>query len=233
MYEPGLTARKIAHFDTEIFDQYRQWEAQWDWDPVEQPRRYLRGDETHLIYLPVNDKRCEGFKNLMKGYPPGITSLWQDIIKPLLEKVISSQIEGKCIVEGYIKPNTVKVLTYSSGIIQGSNILFEVVFECLICCPVEGMHIDAVAKNITKAGIRAEYDEIPTPVIIFIARDHHYNSSYFAEVKEGDRIKVRVIGQRYELNDKYISIIAELLEPKNVKKIKSKPTKQPILIFEE
>lgn len=154
-------------------------------------------------------------------------------IKPLLEKVISSQIEGKCIVEGYIKPNTVKVLTYSSGIIQGSNILFEVVFECLICCPVEGMHIDAVAKNITKAGIRAEYDEIPTPVIIFIARDHHYNSSYFAEVKEGDRIKVRVIGQRYELNDKYISIIAELLEPKNVKKIKSKPTKQPILIFEE
>jgi DNA-directed RNA polymerase subunit E'/Rpb7 len=152
-------------------------------------------------------------------------------IKPLLEKIISSQVEGKCIVEGYIKPNSVKIITYSNGIIQGSDILFEVVFECLICSPVEGMHIDAIAKNITKAGIRAEYEETPTPVIIFIARDHHYKSSYFSEVKEGDTIKVRVIGQRYELNDKYISIIAELMEPKGPK-VKRKQTK-PILVLED
>jgi len=152
-------------------------------------------------------------------------------IKPLLEKIISSQVEGKCIVEGYIKPNSVKIITYSNGIIQGGDILFEVVFECLICSPVEGMHIDAIAKNITKAGIRAEYEETPTPVIIFIARDHHYKSSYFSEVKEGDTIKVRVIGQRYELNDKYISIIAELMEPKGPK-VKRKQTK-PILVLED
>lgn len=153
-------------------------------------------------------------------------------IKPLLEKIVSSQVEGKCIVEGYIKPSSVKVVTHSNGIIQGSEILFEVVFECLICSPVEGMHIDAIAKNITKAGIRAEYKETPTPVIIFIARDHHYKSSYFSEIKEGEPIKVRVIGQRYELNDKYISIIAELLEPKGPKAMKRKQTK-PILVLED
>lgn len=153
-------------------------------------------------------------------------------IKPLLEKMISSQVEGKCIVEGYIKPSSVKIVTYSNGIIQGSDILFEVVFECLICSPVEGMHIEAIAKNITKAGIRAEYQETPTPVIIFVARDHHYKSSYFSEVKEGDSIKVRVIGQRYELNDKYISVIAELLEPKGPKMVKRKQTK-PILVLED
>lgn len=153
-------------------------------------------------------------------------------IKPLLEKMISSQVEGKCIVEGYVKPNSVSVTTYSNGIIQGSDILFEVVFECLICSPVEGMHIDAIAKNITKAGIRAEYQESPTPVVIFIARDHHYKSSYFSEVKEGDAIKARVIGQRYELNDKYISIIAELLEPKGPKAVKRKQAK-PILVLED
>ena len=152
-------------------------------------------------------------------------------IKPVLEKIVSSQVEGKCIVEGYIKPSSVKVVTYSNGIIQGGDILFEIVFECLICSPVEGMHIDAIAKNITKAGIRAEYQETPTPVIIFIARDHHYKSSYFSEIKEGENIKVRVIGQRYELNDKYISVIAELLEPKgpNVKRKQAKP----ILVLED
>lgn len=88
MYEPGLTARKIATFDTRIFDEYRQWEATWDWDPVEQPRRYLRGDETHLIYFPVNEARCRGFANLMKGYPLGIWTLWNNIVKPVLENHI-------------------------------------------------------------------------------------------------------------------------------------------------
>ena len=41
---------------------------------------------------------------------------------------------------------------------------------------------------------------------------------YFSNVKENDDIKVRVIGQRFELNDKYISILAELIDPQKIKK---------------
>lgn len=149
-------------------------------------------------------------------------------IKSILEKMIATQIEGKCIVEGYIKPGSIKVLTYSNGMLYSDNIAFEVVFECLVCCPVEGMLIDAIVKNVTKAGIRCEYEITPSPVEIFVARDHHYKSSYFATVKENDKIRVRVIGQRYELNDKYISIIAELIEPRQVKSVK-----KPKLILED
>jgi hypothetical protein len=54
---------------------------------------------------------------------------------------------------------------------------------------------------------------VPTPVVVFIAKDHHYNISYFNEVKEGDKINVRVVGQRFELNDKYVSVIGELVKP--------------------
>ena len=140
-------------------------------------------------------------------------------IKEIIEENIKSNFEGKCLVEGFIKPNSTKIITYSSGIIyRGSSVSFEVVFECEVCFPVEGMLISCFAKNITKAGIRAEsaYD-VPTPVVIFIAKDHHYNISYFNEVKEGDKINVRVIGQRFELNDKYVSVIGELMKP-NVEK---------------
>ena len=144
-------------------------------------------------------------------------------LKQTLSKIISSQIEGKCIVEGYIKPRSTQILTYSSGLVKGSDVIFEVTFECLVCCPVEGMHIKCIAKNITKAGIRAETEQEPSPVVIFIARDHHFNNSYFNTIKENDEIKVRVIGQRYELNDKYISVIAELLEPKSEKYFMNKP----------
>ena len=133
-------------------------------------------------------------------------------IKETLEKAIAIQIEGKCIVEGYIKPRSVEVMTFSSGLVMGSNVIFEVVIQCEVCSPVEGMLIKCIAKHINKAGIRAEISETPSPVVIFIARDHNYASPLFADVKENDDIKVRVIGQRFELNDKYISIIAEIVD---------------------
>ena len=135
-----------------------------------------------------------------------------------LERKLRREIEGKCIKEGYIKLNSIKIITYSSGVLKANRVEFTVSFECLICCPVEGMKIfKCVAKNITKAGIRAELrteGEEPSPIVVFIARDHHYDNKYFATIKEDDEINIRVIGQRYELNDTYISIIAELIEPK-------------------
>tara|TARA_B100000902_G_scaffold370900_1_gene396412 strand:- start:1226 stop:1765 length:540 start_codon:yes stop_codon:yes gene_type:complete len=138
-------------------------------------------------------------------------------VKKTLERVIASTIEGRCVVEGYVKPNTTKVISYSSGTINGDMVVFEVVFECEVSLPVEGMQISCVAKNITKAGIRAEADEEPNPIVVFIARDHHHTMPYFSEVVEEDRIDIRVIGQRFELNDKYISVIAELIEPRNAR----------------
>uniref|UniRef100_A0A6C0BC87 S1 motif domain-containing protein n=1 Tax=viral metagenome TaxID=1070528 RepID=A0A6C0BC87_9ZZZZ len=134
-------------------------------------------------------------------------------IQQIIEKNIGIIYEGRCVVEGFVKPGSSKILTYSSGIVHGTAIQFEVVFECLVCCPVEGMLIQCIAKNITKAGIRGEsLDESPSPVIIFITRDHHYMNTQFSSIKEGDKFVARVIGQRYELNDKYVSVIAELAD---------------------
>ena len=54
-------------------------------------------------------------------------------IKQTLEKIIANTIEGRCIVEGFIKPSSTKILTNSSGVIKGNLINFEVVFECAAC----------------------------------------------------------------------------------------------------
>ena len=136
-------------------------------------------------------------------------------IEQLIHENLESRFEGKCINEGFVKPNTINIITYSSGIVNGNDIIFDVMFECLVCHPVEGMKFRCIIKNITKAGIRAEIKITPSPVIVFIARDHHYQSEYFSSKREGDEIIIKVIGQRFELNDKYISIIASLIEPKN------------------
>lgn len=152
-----------------------------------------------------------------------ITTIGKNL-KQTIEKDIANNFEGKCVAEGFIKSGSSKIITYSSGLVKGSDVIFEVVFECLICCPVEGMLIQCQAKNITKAGIRAESsDEKPSPVVVFVTRDHHYASEQFSDIKEGDNFVARVVGQRFELNDKYVSIIAELVEKKNYDAANSKP----------
>jgi hypothetical protein len=157
-------------------------------------------------------------------------------LKETIEENIKATFEGKCVVEGFIRPNSTKIITHSSGIIQRGNIIsFDVVFECDVCFPVEGMLISCVAKNITKAGIRAESaSEFPSPIVVFVAKDHHYNVQHFSEIQEGDKINVRVIGQRFELNDKYISIIGELVKEKEFGQQRQKqPAVKPRLVIED
>jgi len=188
---------------------------------VTQQKYKKRETKINTIY-----SRCLITRNILLP----ITNIGKNI-KETIEKNIIFNYEGKCVVEGFIKPNSSKIVTYSSGLIQGTNISFEVVFECEICCPVEGMLISCVAKNITKAGVRAESaDETPSPVVVFVARDHHFSVSQFSNIQEGDKFVARVIGQRFELNDKYVSIIAELVVEKTQKK---KEPAKPKLVFEE
>ena len=146
-----------------------------------------------------------------------------EIIKKKLERILYN----KCCPEGYIKHGSINILTYSSGEVKASNVCFSVMFECLICRPVEGQVIKVKAKNITKAGIRAVYDkEEISPITVFIARDHHYNSVEFSKVKVEDDITIKVIGIRYELNDENISVLGEL-------RIKKRKPKTKVTIVDE
>jgi DNA-directed RNA polymerase subunit E'/Rpb7 len=145
-------------------------------------------------------------------------------MKNNLEKIISKKTEGKCIVEGFIKPNSVKILRYSSGTINNDFIEFQTVFECMVCHPVEGMLIECDAKTITKAGIHAEVTDEngSVPITVFIARDHHFTDRRFSDIKENMKIIVRVIGVRFELNDPYICVIGKYIEQKKEKESKKR-----------
>jgi DNA-directed RNA polymerase subunit E'/Rpb7 len=155
-------------------------------------------------------------------------------LNDIIEEFIQNNFEGKCVVEGYVKPNSSKIIRYSSGVIErGNNVVFEIVFECDVCFPVEGMHISCTVKNVVKAGIRAESaNDVPSPVVVFVAKDHHFNNQQFNETQVGDIITVRVIGQRFELNDKYVSIIGELVKEKDYIPKQKLPVK-PRLVIED
>jgi DNA-directed RNA polymerase subunit E'/Rpb7 len=129
-----------------------------------------------------------------------------------LLNILKSDIENKCITEGFIKNNSIKILKNSSGLVQDNTVCFNITLECMAANPVQSMKFICKVKSITKVGIRAEIDDPDNPFIIFLARDHHYNNTEFSKIKEDDYITVRVLGQRFELNDTNISVIAEFIE---------------------
>ena len=179
-------------------------------------------------YRQKEAKNVYGVSQITKTIMLPISAVGKNIHQTI-ERVISSMVESKCIVEGFVKAGSTRVITYSSGLLKGENVLFDVVFECSVCYPVAGMLLNCVAKNITKAGIRAESsEESPSPFVLFIARDHYYSNDYFNSIEENDKFVARVIAQRFELNDKYVSIIAEPVPPKDDKFIK-----KPRLQFDE
>jgi hypothetical protein len=115
--------------------------------------------------------------------------------------------------ENLREPNSIQLVKYTNGTAKLDKIEFLVVFECLVCNPVEGMWLnDCKVKSVTKAGIHAhKYDENNNvPVTVFVIRDHYVHNPMFQSVQEDDSIDVKVIGQRFELNNKNIEVIAEL-----------------------
>ena len=126
------------------------------------------------------------------------------------KKYANRFIEGKCRKEGYIRPNSITVEGYSTGLLTSDNVVYDVVYSADTCYPCEDMIIKCKIVNITKIGIRAIISELYNPIVLFISREHNANKN-FDDYEEDTLINIKVIGHRFELNDEYISVIGEII----------------------
>jgi len=126
------------------------------------------------------------------------------------QSYVETYIEGKCRNEGFIKNNSSKVIEYSAGLLYSSKVEFLVVFEVYACMPYEDMELTCIVKNINKIGIRCIIQEENNPMNIFINNEHN-STMDLDSYHESQEIKVKVLGHRFELNDTFISIIAEII----------------------
>ena len=187
-----------------------------------------RTSEFQIQKAPIQEKKLFGVyikSVLTQKIILHITEVGKNI-KQNLEKKLVSFNEGRCIAEGYIRPNSVNIISYSSGLINSENIEFMAVFECMVCHPVQGQKIECTVKGMTIASIYAEVitDGI-VPIIVYLTREFHKNNNYFDSLKENSRIVVNVVGVTFKLYDPFITISAELINPeteKNIEKFRQK-----------
>jgi DNA-directed RNA polymerase subunit E'/Rpb7 len=137
-------------------------------------------------------------------------------IRQTLTTYLQKHYEGHCEVGGYVKKYSTNILSYSSGcIVNGNELAFDILFQCLVCLPIFGMTLTCQVKSIIKAGIRCEcLGEQPSPFVAHIAKETCQGKEmeqYYNSLTENSIIQLCVLGQRFELYDNYISVIAELL----------------------
>lgn len=167
------------------------------------------------------------------GIKPYELSANTDILE-IIESKLKKKLEGKCIKQGYVKKNSLKIINRSIGTISEGHFTGDIIYKVKVCVevcnPPEGELINCVIKNINKMGILAELDTVKeSPLIILLPRHQHQENKLFKELLVGDSITVEILGKKFELNDTKIHLVALLVKKvtdNNIIKIKSKKKKR-------
>jgi hypothetical protein len=119
-------------------------------------------------------------------------------------------LEGRCWKEGFVRPGTSRVISYTAGLLEGTSIGYHVIYQMEVCYPYESMEVDCFIKSVNKIGILASVREKQNPMILYITREHNATLD-MDEYKPGQPIKARVLGHRYEPGDPCLVVMAELV----------------------
>ena len=133
---------------------------------------------------------------------------------------LKTKFEGKCTHHGFIKPGSISIVKYSLGnvlaVSLNGDMIYHVQFIAKICNPSINTIIDARVVNTNKFGILAEYSiesgNSRVPILeIIIAKNATDKMQELESIKTNDNIKVKVIGKKFELNDKKISVVGSVV----------------------
>ena len=133
-------------------------------------------------------------------------------IKDVLHEKIKSDIEGKCTREGYVRPDSIKIIQYSNGMLEDDAITYTVLFTCDLFYPSMDMTLKCRVHTNTKEGVTAitSFNEPTPPFIVNIVKNYHPSNERVVSFKKGDIFTCIVKAFRSEINDSYINIIGIL-----------------------
>ena len=155
-------------------------------------------------------------KNLNKNITISANKLGEDIDK-VIKDSLDNEINGICINEGYVKPDSTKILMRSAGNMRINNfksvVYYNIKYEVMICCPSENQIIDCLVSEVSKSHITCYIENIDTsPLNIFLSKQHHIGNEEYPNIKTGDTIKIKILAKKYEYLDKQILVIGNFLK---------------------
>lgn len=164
------------------------------------------------IFVPIR------FRTSIQLSPADLIADFEDVIL----RRVRDTLEGVCSRYGYIRPGSISILKRSAGSFVkqhfNGHIKFEMICRAEVCNPNVGAKFQAIVKNKNALGIHAESalknngkEETILDIIIPKRSVGIVSTISLEDVQIGDKIHVEVLGKRYQLNDKKISIIARAI----------------------
>uniref|UniRef100_A0A6C0CR76 S1 motif domain-containing protein n=1 Tax=viral metagenome TaxID=1070528 RepID=A0A6C0CR76_9ZZZZ len=167
-----------------------------------------------MLFVPIK------FKTHIQLFPVEMDATFQE---RLLNK-IRDEYEGICSRFGYIKPNSIEIIKRSCACLQkayfNGSIRFDVLCRGEVCNPVQGSIVEAIVKNKNQLGILAEsyveLDDQKLPIldiIVPIKSAGILSDINLDQLQIGEMIHIEVMGKKYQMKDRKISIIGRAVQP--------------------
>ena len=158
---------------------------------------YVQQTLDKMVYISANDLNSDIDKNI--------------------NLKLNNDLNGICIKEGFVKPNTIDIILRSEGNMKISNfkavVYYNIKYNVMICNPIEGQLIDCMVSEVNKSNITCYIEsEETSPLNIFLSKQHHLGNDEYAKIKSGDKIKIRVLAKKFQYLDKQILVIGQFLE---------------------
>ena len=114
-------------------------------------------------------------------------------IDEYINEYLKKKVEGFCINEGYVKPESIKVIQKSVGMILGSrftgDVTYNVAYTADVCNPVIGNIIECKVKFINKLGVLGNNG----PITIIVGKQFHINDIEMNKINYGVKIIIMII----------------------------------------
>lgn len=148
-------------------------------------------------------------------------------IKKELLNSLRKRKEGLCSDHGYIKKNSIEILEYNSGTLELSSfhgyVNYLVKYTAHVCNPIRGNIVCAKVIHINNFGILCNSflkgDE-KTPILEIIVPKHSLSIKSDVDISDGiqrdDIVHVEIVGKKYQLYNKKISIIGRIVNEREV-----------------
>lgn len=141
---------------------------------------------------------------------------YSDVNEIILNK-LKNKVEGKCISDGYIKEESVEIISRGLGILLnhdfGANVNYDIIYSANVCNPKEGQVLEVVVNTVDETNtVCYHIDEEISPIEIYLFKQHYLENREYTGLKKGDKILVKILETQIEFGSEKILAIAEFLK---------------------
>ena len=131
-------------------------------------------------------------------------------INDIILQNLKNKVEGRCISEGYIKPESVEIVSRNPGIMENhdfsGSLTYNIKYICDICIPKPGQIVECIidthddTNSVCYIG-----DEDSSPMEIYLFRDHYIGNASYVNLKKGDKILITIMDMQIEYGKKILA----------------------------